>query len=399
VIVDSEVVARKRARWLGRANVERFVEETDAAYGPQRLKNAVETDIVRRFMCGERLLDVGIGTGRVSLPLLQNGLRLTGVDTSAAMIERCSSDARATAVRLVQGEFERLPFAAQAFDTTISVDAFAHFPDWAANLDELLRVTRIGGRIIVDVGSRDHIEAVAQRRGCTSDEVRVAELGAADAYTLRLSCAELRAYAAERNISLVALVPCGAVFGALVPNYWIAESYSFRSGGIDRLVSWIGVDPLLFAFAEFIERRVVQQLPPSVSGRMFAVFERLPGADAYREPLVTEIAAGDERGPGVWRAEFAAHVQHAPNRSFAVAFLLTARPMRLPVDARGELPALLLEELERVERAASIDDICAEFVTAWGSAVNDLTFHGVDLSPVFAHPLQRELRDRLDAGG
>jgi len=398
VIVDSEIVARKRARWLGRANVERFVEETDAAYGPQRLKNAVETDIVRRFMCGERLLDVGIGTGRVSLPLLQNGLRLTGVDTSAPMIECCGSDARAKTVRLVQGELESLPFAAQAFDTTISVDAFAHFPNWAANLDELLRVTRIGGRIIVDVGSRDHIEAVAQCRGCTPDEVRAAELGAADAHTLRLSCAELRAYAAEREISLVALVPCGAVFGALVPNYWIAESYAFRSGGIDRLVSWIGVDPLLFAFAEFIERRVVQQLHPSVSGRMFAVFERQTGADAYREPLVAEIAC-DERGPGVWRAEFAAHVQHAPNRSFAVAFLLAARPMRLPVEGRGELPALLLEELERVERAASIDDICAEFVTAWGSAVNDLTFHGVDLSPVFAHPLQRELRDHLDAGG
>ena len=98
--LDSEVVARKRALWQGRAKVQRFAEEIDAAYGPQRLKNAVETDIVRRFMCGERLLDVGIGTGRVSLPLLQEGLRLTGVDTSAAMIERCRGN-KAEAARVL----------------------------------------------------------------------------------------------------------------------------------------------------------------------------------------------------------------------------------------------------------------------------------------------------------
>jgi SAM-dependent methyltransferase len=392
VIVDSKVVTRsKRARWQGRANVERFVEQIRGGYSAQRLKDKLETDIVRRFVRGERLLDVGIGTGRVSLPLLESSqLHLTGVDASVAMIEFCAKDTRASTVRLVKGELEHLPFANETFDT------FVHFPDWVANLDELLRVTCIGGRIIVDVGSSDHIDAVAQRRGCTSTQVLGTELGAADAYILRVSCAELRDYAAERGIALAALVPYGAVLGALVPNYWIAESYAFRSGAIDRLVSWTGADPALFSFAEFIERRIVQELPASISGRMFAVFERRP-EEGYRVPFVTAISERDERGSEAWHAEFGAFTQHEPNRAFAVAFLLAAWPARLPVALREELPDGLLRELERCERAAHVDDTCTEVVTAWRSAVKNCGFHGVDLSDVFATLLRGEVRGRLEA--
>lgn len=392
---DSEVVAQKRALWQGHANVERFAEQAEAITSAQRLKNTVEVDVVRRFMRGEQLLDVGIGTGRVSLPLLHDGVQLTGVDTSAEMIERCAGDPRATAVRLVEGELEQLPFASQSFDTVISVDTFVHFPSWVANLDELLRVTRMGGRIIVDVGSQDHIDAVAQCRGWGRDKVRASELGDPRTHTLRLSCAELSDYAAERGTSLVAVVPYGAVFGSVVPNYWIGESYAYRSGGIDRLVSWLGADPLLFAFAEFLERRIVQQLPPAITGRMFVVIERRQAGLKSVEPLVTNIAARDERGPETWHTEFATHVQRGPNRAFAVAFLLAARPIRLPAERRAELPELLLRELEQAERAARVDDICANTMNAWRSAAGDLHFHGVDLSGPIERSMQRELRDRL----
>jgi SAM-dependent methyltransferase len=397
VTLNSRVTACKRARWQGRANVERFAEQIKEGHGAQRLKNVVETGIVRRFIRGDRLLDVGIGTGRVSLPFVEEGLNLTGVDASAAMIERCGRDARAADVRLVTGELEHLPFAHEAFDTVMSVDTFTHFPDWAANLDELFRVTRFGGRIIVDVGSRDHVDAVAHCRGCTADEVEAAELGSADAYLLRVSCSQLRDYAAERDSVLVALVPYGAILGSLAPNYWIGESYAFRSGGIDRLVSWTGADPALFAFAEFIERRIVQRLPATASGRMFAVFERKADAPGYIKPLSMPSALFDERASEEWHAEFSAHVQHERSRAFAVAFLLAAWPLRLPVALRGGLPDVLLHELDRAERAEHIDDLCADVVAAWRLAAQYVAFHGVDLSDVFGTLLRGELRDRLEA--
>jgi SAM-dependent methyltransferase len=310
------------------------------------------------------------------------------------MIERCGSDARATAVRLVQGELERLPFAAQAFDTTISIDAFAHYPDWAANLDELVRVTRSGGRIIVDIGSRDHIEAVAQHRGCTPDEVSAAERDSPDLYVLRLSSAELHAYAADRDISLVALVPCGAVFGALVPNYWVTESYAFRSGGMDRMTSWVGADPLLFAFAQFIEREIVQRLPPAVCGRVFAIFEREPNQSAYRRPLLKDVGACGESDLLNWHGDFSGHVEHVPNRVFATSLLLAARPARLPDELRAKLPGLLLRELERAEHAAQIDELFRGVTDALTPCSDAFSFHGVGLLAALSRPLQQRLRDR-----
>jgi SAM-dependent methyltransferase len=397
VAVDSKVIARKRARWQGRANVERFVDQLEKGHSAQLLKDSVEVDIVRRFTRGERLLDVGIGTGRVSLPLLKDGgIRLTGVDASAVMIERCGGDARAADVRLVKGELEQLPFAQETFDTVVSTDTFVHFADWEENLDELLRVTSTGGRMIIDLGSRDHIDAVAQLRGCNPKEVELPQLESSDAYILRLSCAELREYAEQRHITLIALVPYGAVVAGLVPNYWISESYACRSGGLDRLVSWIGADPLLFAFVEFIERRIVQQLPASVCGRMFAVFERNARAEAYREPSPAALALADERGPEAWQAEFSAHVEHAPNRAFASAMLLAASPVRLPSMLRAMLPDRLLREVDATERGAHVDDICADIVAAWRSAATYVAFHGVDLSDVFGTLLQSELLERLE---
>jgi ubiquinone/menaquinone biosynthesis C-methylase UbiE len=375
VVVESKVVARKRSRWQGRANVDRFVEQLEEGHSAQRLKDNVEVDIVRRFMRGSRLLDVGIGTGRVSLPLLNVGLRLTGIDASAAMIERCGRDVRSADVRLVKGELEQLPFAPEAFDTVMSIDTFVHFADWVKNLDELLRVTSMGGRIVVDVGSRDHIDAVARQRCCDPTDVEPQ----------------------HRNITLVALVPFGAVLADLVPNYWISESYASRSGGMARLVSWIGADPLLFAFAEFIERRIVQQLAPSVSGRMVAVFERNASAEAYREPLAAGLTLSDERGPEAWHAEFGAHAEHAPNRAFAAAMILAAWPLRLPDVLRVLLPDRLLREVDATERGAHVDDICTDVVAAWRSADTYVAFHGVDLLDVFGTLLHSELRDRLEA--
>jgi hypothetical protein len=229
--------------------------------------------------------------------------------------------------------------------------------------------------------------------------VQATESGSADAYILRLSRAELAEYASERRITLLALVPYGAVFGSCVPNYWISRSYAFRSGGIDRLVSWIGADPLLFAFAEFIERRIIQQLPPAATSRMVAVFERDADSEPYRVPTWAAPPLSDERGAAAWHAEFGAHVEHEPNRAFAVAFLLAAWPARLPASLREVLPEKLLRELDRAKRAVHIDDLCADVVAAWRSNATYAAFHGVDLSDVFGTLLEDELRVRLEANG
>lgn len=396
VILDADIAARKRTLWRDRKSVRRFVEQVESAQPAQRLKNDVETDIVGRYVCGPRVLDVGIGCGRVSLPLLAQGVRLTGVDSSAVMIERCRSDARASGVRLVQADIEALPFAREAFDTVMCVDTFAHYPNWAANLDEMLRVTRHGGRVIIELGSSDHVAAVARARGCTPQALIAQEGADPAAFVLRLAATELQAFAADRRVALTALVPYGAVFGSLVPNYWLTESFAYRSGALDRLISWTGADPQLTTCAQFIERRIVQGLTPAAAGRMFAVVERRPSDAAFAAVRADGLPARDERGAAAWHAEFATLTAHEPNRAFMIALLLAARPASLPEELRALLPTDLSRDLEHGERAAATDEACAEALAYWHRTARDLSFHGVPITAALDELLTHAVRERME---
>ncbi len=54
------------------------------------------------------VLELGVGTGRLALPLAARGLRLTGVDASAAMLERLAAKPGADRLRLVAGDMADL---------------------------------------------------------------------------------------------------------------------------------------------------------------------------------------------------------------------------------------------------------------------------------------------------
>lgn len=59
---------------------------------------------------GGSLLELGVGTGRLALPLAQAGLQVTGVDASEAMLDVLRDDARAARLALVHGDMvEDLP--------------------------------------------------------------------------------------------------------------------------------------------------------------------------------------------------------------------------------------------------------------------------------------------------
>jgi SAM-dependent methyltransferase len=51
------------------------------------------------------VLELGVGTGRVAIPLAERGLQVVGIDASAAMLSRLSSKTNGHPVRGVQGDF------------------------------------------------------------------------------------------------------------------------------------------------------------------------------------------------------------------------------------------------------------------------------------------------------
>jgi SAM-dependent methyltransferase len=98
---------------------------------------------------GMRLLDVGCGTGVVSVTAARVGARVTGLDLTPELLEVARTNARIAAVDVEwhEGDVEQLPFEASTFDAVVSQfgHMFAPRPDVAAA--EMLRVLKPGGTI------------------------------------------------------------------------------------------------------------------------------------------------------------------------------------------------------------------------------------------------------------
>jgi demethylmenaquinone methyltransferase/2-methoxy-6-polyprenyl-1,4-benzoquinol methylase len=96
---------------------------------------------------GERVLDVGAGTGVSTEELRRSGAFAVGADLSVGML-RAGRRTRST-VPLVAGDALHLPFPDASFDAVTISFALRNVVDTEAALRELGRVTRTGGRLVV----------------------------------------------------------------------------------------------------------------------------------------------------------------------------------------------------------------------------------------------------------
>jgi ubiquinone/menaquinone biosynthesis C-methylase UbiE len=113
---------------------------------------------------GEKILDVGCGTGVFTADLLAAGSEVTGLDLSLPMLRHAQKKALGRPFRAVRGDMRRLPFQDAPFDKTLSVTSIEFLDDQEARLGvaEMLRVTRSGG--LVAVASLNSLSPWAARR-------------------------------------------------------------------------------------------------------------------------------------------------------------------------------------------------------------------------------------------
>ena len=99
---------------------------------------------------GDRVLDVGCGTGFGTEGLLEHADDVVGLDQSVHQLRQAWAKlGKHDPVAWSLGDAERLPFRDDAFDAVWSSGSIEYWPDPVATLAECRRVTKPGGRVLV----------------------------------------------------------------------------------------------------------------------------------------------------------------------------------------------------------------------------------------------------------
>ena len=117
---------------------------------------------------GADTLELGIGTGRIALPLLAQSVNVTGVDISARMVAHLTAnyDARRKEqsnvawgeLAVAMADMTALPFPDNRFDAVIGVHILHLVPEWRRALDEAFRVLRPGASFLLGQDKRENPE-------------------------------------------------------------------------------------------------------------------------------------------------------------------------------------------------------------------------------------------------
>jgi len=111
---------------------------------------------------GEKILDAGCGTGIFTLDFLAAGTQVVGLDISRPMLSYAVKKTINYPFLAIQGDMLHLPFKDNSFDRSVSITALEFIADAQSAVDELFRVTKPGGCVVV--ATLNSISPWAERR-------------------------------------------------------------------------------------------------------------------------------------------------------------------------------------------------------------------------------------------
>ena len=133
----------------GRKSFDRVAHLYDATRGlPPEAEAAVAAGLARALaaVAHPHVLEVGVGTGRIAVPLARTGARVVGIDVAPAMLARLRE--KGTVVPAAIADAVHLPFRAATFDAALFVHLLHLLPDAAAALEAAARAVRPGGLLL-----------------------------------------------------------------------------------------------------------------------------------------------------------------------------------------------------------------------------------------------------------
>ncbi|MBC7814976.1 MAG: class I SAM-dependent methyltransferase [Burkholderiales bacterium] len=122
-----------------------------AKFATYLLPGAMDFLTYSNIPAGAKVVDVACGAGQTAIPMARNGSTVTGLDLAGNLIEAAKKRAQTEGLQIQfdEGDAENLPYDDASFDVAFSLIGAMFAPQPQLVADELARVCRPGGRIIM----------------------------------------------------------------------------------------------------------------------------------------------------------------------------------------------------------------------------------------------------------
>ena len=141
----------------------------------ERSVGALAEELAGRGAC----LEIGVGTGRMALPLHERGFDLVGLDLSMPMmVQLCAKSGGTVPFPLVQADATSMCFASDTFDAAYAIWVLHLISGWRTVLDETMRVLRPNGALVIAFGGAFGTGPWAEISGRFRAVAEVSNLGA-----------------------------------------------------------------------------------------------------------------------------------------------------------------------------------------------------------------------------
>lgn len=126
----------------------------DRIYGARFAPDDAVTALAEEAGPGGHVLELGLGTGRLAIPLLGHGVHVDGIEASAAMIERLRAQPGGTQVEVFQMDLADFDLPRVDYDAAVcAVSTLFMLPGRAAQqscIASAARHLRLGGRLFIE---------------------------------------------------------------------------------------------------------------------------------------------------------------------------------------------------------------------------------------------------------